>query len=230
MKKKIMSAVLSAIMIVGMSVPSFATDTEITTLTGATDTGAEVAIDSDVSLPVIKITVPTTTSIIINPFRLEVDIDGEGDGEETSNDQIISTVQEISSESNVKLAVNVAQLKATPKDGATIAILAKTAKAATAKSAYLAMEIDGDLSAASSTTKTTVVASTAGAKKDAAYMLDKGTAQTPSTCEFKIVGDVNPNPTKVVSKVTVADPWVSTDEIDIAVKFTFTPQLDVTTP
>ena len=228
MKKKIISAVLSALMVVGISMPAFAADpTVIESMTGATDTGASVDIDSDISLPIIKITVPTSTSIIINPFQLEVDKDGDGEGEEVSTDQIVSLVQEISSESNVKLAVNVAELKATPSEGITIAT--KTAKAATAKSAYLAMEIGADLSNASAA-KTTVVATTAGAKKDAAYMLDKGTQQTPAKCQFKIVGDVNANPTKTVSKVVTADPWLDSDEVAIAVKFTFTPQIETTTP
>lgn len=228
MKKKILSAVLSLTMVFGMSMASFAT-----TINGASAaaTGSEISATSSTTLPTIKITVPTNPTIVVNPFQLTV-----GSGDEARTDQILAPVQELKSESNVPIAVNIASFKATVPESSTITIAKASAAKATTKSAYVTLKIGKDLDttdAAEIKKIKTVVATTAGAALANAYVLDaaefeNGTAKAPVVCEFQIGGDVNANPVIVNSdKTTTADPWTNeaADKITVAVKFTFTPQI-----
>jgi hypothetical protein len=228
MKKKILSVVLALTMVFGMSMASFAT-----TLNGASGaaTGSEITATSTTTLPVIKITVPTNPTIVVNPFQLTV-----GEGAAARTDQILAPVQEIKSESNVPVAVNVASFKATVPESSTITIAKSSAAKATTKSAYITLKIGKDLDttdAAEIKQIKTVVATTAGAALANAYVLDAaefedGAAKAPVVCEVQIGGDVNPNPVIVNSdKTTTADPWTNdaVDKITVSVKFTFTPQI-----
>jgi hypothetical protein len=219
MKKKILSVVLAMTMVMGLSISSFAAN--VNTMAKAGE-GIEVSGTSTASIPTIAITVPTTTSIVINPFQMAVDLDGEGSGTATASDQIISAKQEITSASNVAVAVNIASFSATPAEGKSIAILTKSAKTATAKSVYLGLKIAPTIAA---DTPVAVAATTTGASKASALILAAGTAETPSKCEFQITGDCNANPTKTENKVTSPDPWATGDNVTVKIKFTFTPQI-----
>jgi hypothetical protein len=226
MKKKILSAILALTMVMGISVASFAEDATLSGSEAATG-GQAVTVSSTTTTPTIKVVVPTTAAIIINPFQLEVDIDGAGSGQEKSTDQIISPVYTIKSESNVDIAVNVSTFKVEKKTGSSdIAFVSKSAKSATAKSAYIYLFVADEITSSTATTTPTLVATAAGASKNAVATIVKGgDAEAPKKVQFKLCGDVNANPTKTENKVTTADPWKDADGVTIDLKFTFTPQI-----
>jgi len=233
-KKRIIATLLTVALTVGSSVGTMAA---ITDMAGA-GTGQEITGTSTVKTPTIKITVPTTAAIVINPFQLKHTID---DVEYT--DQIISVPQDIDNESDVAVKINIEGFLAKPtNDG--ITIMSATAAKATAKSAYLALAVadkDGDNKLPASLTD---IQAAAKAKKAALVVAQKDDGKNKGgalvgawelaapaegekeSASFKIVGDVNANPTKVNSDKTVsADPWLSTDTIPVSFKFTFTPQI-----
>lgn len=221
MKKKILSVVLALTMAMGMSISAFA-DTVVGNQEGAAATaaaGASLSVQSSTNLPVVKVTVPTAAAVVINPFQLaykdtETGLDG--------NDQVVSVVKKITSDSNVPVAVNLEDFKATPTSGVTV--VAKTAVAAKVKSAYIYMAIGEDVNAAKKFT--TIVATNPtgdakGAEKAAIYTLP-AKETTATECQFIIRGDVNANP---LTAEGAADPWTANDKVTVSFKFTFTPQI-----
>ena len=236
MKKKILSLVLAMTMVMGMSLAAFAADdpTIVGNVEGADATaaaGAEITATSSTNLPIIKVTVPVASTIVINPFQLTV-----GDGDDAKNDQILAAVQELKSESNVPLVVNIDSFKATVADTSTVTIAKASAAKATTKSAYITLRMGKDLAttdAAEIKKIKTVIATTTGASLASAYTLEAATftgttCTTPAKVQYQIGGDVNANPVIVNSdKTTTPDPWTdaAADHITVAVKFTFTPQI-----
>jgi|GEM_PF-4929910 hypothetical protein len=222
MKKKILSVVLAMTMVMGLSITAFA-DTVVGNQDGADATasaGTTLTTQSTTNLPVIKITVPTVAAVVINPFQLsykdtEAGIEG--------SDSVVSVLKKITSDSNVPVAVNVENFKATPTEG--VAIVSKSAVAAKAKSAYIYMAIGEDVNAAKKFTTlvaTNPTGEATGAEKAAIYVLP-AKETTATECQFIIRGDVNANP--VNGTTGAADPWAATDKVTISYKFTFTPQI-----
>lgn len=131
MKKKLMSVLLVATMIMGLSISASAT--EINTMDGI-GTGTAVTGSATMQLPTIKVTVPTTTAIVINPFQMTYDVNGV-----TGSSQIVSGLYPITNESNVALAMNVQELTitSTTVDALTAAPTSKD----TGKAIYLYMAV-----------------------------------------------------------------------------------------
>lgn len=237
MKKKLVTLLLAATMMVGGTLNVFAAD-NTTDLEGseAAATGSEVTGESTVNLPVVKVTVPTTADIVINPFQMSYADEGAGI---EGNSQIISAEHEISSSSNVAVAVNVADLTTTEvTEGISVATAALTSKVTT-KSAFLYLEVvkagdDGKYTFASAydraATSQVIIPNSEdasgkvkAASKDAIVVLDAAAGEsTPSKAAFKIGGNVVANP---VGSDGVAAPWLESDNIGISFKFTFTPQV-----
>jgi len=112
MKKKLLSLALVATMVFGMSISAFAADlddaTELTT-------GQAVTGTSQVVEPTIKVTVPTSTKIYVNPYKIPYKVDGV-----FYNSQIVSVPQVIVNESDVPLAISISELKATAGSNVTL--------------------------------------------------------------------------------------------------------------
>lgn len=232
MTKKIISAVLA----MAMTVTSFSmvmAEPNVSGMDGAAG-GADVAATGKINLPTISITVPTTASLVVNPFQMAYDKDGV-----KGSDQIVSVKQDIASDSDVAVAVNVSALKATPAEG--ITIVQATAAKATAKSAYIALAIGdaegtdalatsyADIQAQVKSKKAVLVAAkndATGASLANAYVIPAKTTATQKA-SFILTGDVNANPTKkgADGKTMEADPWTAADTINVGFKFTFTPQI-----
>lgn len=69
LKKRIASALLAGVMAVSMAVPAFAAQNEPANLNdGAT---ANVKMNGELKSPVIKVTVPTTMTVVLNPYSLQ---------------------------------------------------------------------------------------------------------------------------------------------------------------
>lgn len=225
MKKKILALVLAATMAFGASMTVLADDSTLEDSSSLT-AGQEVTGDATVELPTLKVTVPTTTAIVINPYKISYT--NETDSSLTGNSQIISAEQTIKNESNVAVAVNVSSLTGTPSEGLA---LATTDKLPATKSVFLYLEVlgsDGSFADAyNAKNANQLVVNTADAKavsKDAIVTLAAGDS-TATTAKFKFGGAAVVNPTKTGdNKTTVQDPWTDSDKVTVSLKFTFTPQ------
>lgn len=243
MKKKVVALLLSATMVMGMGVTVCASSIDSVE---ALATGGEVTGSGTVELPTIDVTVPTTADIVLNPYQLIYDVDGE-DGDETAQSQIISVEQEISSNSDVSLVVNVEDLKAI-SDTVALSTTALTGGKTVTKSAFLYLEVvapneEGvyafaEAYNAKTGTNQLVVpkvdsAETAGSSKTAVATLaanDSESEDDDTKVAFKFLGDTVVNPTKLKEGSTreyEQDPWTDTDALSVSMKFTFTPQMNV---
>lgn len=232
MKKRLMAFTLAATMMVGSALTVHAAN--VTDMAGA-GAGQEITGSGTIELPEIKITVPTSADIVINPFQMSCTVDSK-----TYSTQIISPEQEIVNESNVAVAVNIADLTAKDvADGVTISTTELTDKS-TAKSAFLYLEVvneDGTLADKYTRAVNQVVVPYVAAgdtrtkkgAKDAIVTLAAGDS-TATKAKFAIGGKVvaNPTITDPATKVVSADPWTSTDTFGVSFKFTFTPQVIAT--
>lgn len=101
--KKVVSGMMAGALALSMAVPAFATD--ITNSEGLA-TGASTEVTGTTTTPTIKVTVPATGGVVINPYKMSVKVDLTGGSNKVANtDQILSTPWYIKSESDVKLDV-----------------------------------------------------------------------------------------------------------------------------
>lgn len=119
MKKRILSAVLAMSMVFGMtSVTAFAEGEEATTelaaLAGLSSGQAFSAENEEIKMPTISVTVPTTGTIVIDPFNT------------AQGGQIDSTEQTIINNSNIPLSVTFKGSTATGSTGVSIVAKAPT--------------------------------------------------------------------------------------------------------
>lgn len=232
MKKKILSFVLASAMLVGSALTVSAADLTDAATLGA---GQEIEGSGEVSIPTLKVTVPTTLNFVVNPFQIEVKDDSDAVLGKT---QIISAPQEIVNGSDVAVAVNVKEL--TTKDvgeGIIIETAALTTKN-TGKSAFLYLEVvegaadtatfassynksAGQVIIPNSEAKDAKGKDIAKASKDAVVTLQAGSV-TETKAAFKLGGQVVANPVDADGN---AAPWTTSDTFKIAFKFTFTPQI-----
>ena len=239
MKKKVFALLLAATMTLGASMTVFAADeTTISDTTGlAADT--EVTVDTEVKVPTIEVVVPTSSTIVINPFSLSYE---SQDKSITGNSQIISAEQTIQNKSDVALAVNVASLTAAPTtDGTTAPKIVTTAPTkSTGKEIFLYLEVTSgeftnkydskNASELVATALDTTGKTKAASKENIITIPKKVDDSTASTAKFKFGGSVVTNPVIVdsTSKTTTQNPWTDSDTITVSLKFTFTPQAEAT--
>lgn len=109
-KQKILAALLALSCAASMAVPAFAADT-ITLETAATSenmdaddigTGYELAVKSVVQKPALKVTLPTSATVAINPYRAPVTVDGV-----EKYDTVLSPKMDVVNNSPCAIKVNV---------------------------------------------------------------------------------------------------------------------------
>lgn len=217
MKKRLLALVLAGVMTFGASLTAFAADASVTdTTTETTVTGSGA-----INVPTIKVTVPTAFDVVLNPFQIAYE-DADGNTQKT---QIVTVPQLITNESNVAVAVNVKEFKATPSTGVTL--LPKAVGKATDKSVYLYLDMvasSTDNAAAAKFTGSGLVPtddSGDGSSRDAVVILAAGN-EAATYAAFKLGGDMVVNP---VDTDGTATPWVAADKVDVTFKLTFTPQM-----
>lgn len=221
MKKRLLALTLATTLALGSTMMVSAADTTIDDAAAAA-AGQEVEGSSTVTVPTIKVTVPTTADFVINPYQTEY----TGEDGLQGNSQIISAEQTITNESSVAVAVNVSELTAKGvSEGITIVTTAPTAKT-TEKAAFLYLEVTDKEAFETGYKKAEnqVVIPLAGEKvkaasKDAIVTLAEGSVAA-TTAKYKIGGSVVANPTAAETT-----PWAATDAIGVSFKFTFTPQV-----
>ena len=215
--KKFLSLLLAMVMTLALAVPALAADTDLeqsTEITGTTQA------------PTIKITVPSTGSVIVNPYKMEVTL-----GSDKKTDQIVGAVQYIENASDVALKVSA---EVTGKPAGNLAFATATTqgtKAVTTNSVfmYFEMEVTDDSSTEptwgtydSKSTKQILVGAKAVKKADMVTLAaGDGTdaASTGGYAAFHLAGDAASAPTTA---------WTGADKADVSIAFTFTPTATAT--
>ncbi len=215
--KKITSMFLALVMALALAVPAFASS-------------GTVKVDGSIQLPTINVVLPTTASMVMNPYKMSVKLDPK-DPASAVQDQIVSPVMEVKNLSNIDVQVGI-KVQGTIKNTTDTApaFKASSAAASTDKEAYIyvAFEI-GDAGLDVTDTNgsggsTVVLDATEQEVTDFASTASAGNANTlkasadlkaPATdgvLGFKFFGDVAPVTT-----------WTDKDTMAATIAFTFTP-------
>ena len=215
--KKIMSTALAGAMALSLSVPAFAAANSDTSLEQNT------AITGTTQAPTIKITVPATGAVVVNPYKMSVTPDG---GSTAVTDQIISATQYIENASDVAVKVS-AQVTGTAAGNLAFATASTQTKAVTTNSVFMYFEMVASddnsteptwATAYDSKSTTQILVSTKATKKADMLTLAAGTgtaaASTGAYAAFHLAGDAASTPTTA---------WAAADKADVAIAFTFTP-------
>lgn len=224
--KKILSLVLAMVMALALAVPAFATANTDTSLTQSS------AITGTTKAPTIKITVPATGAVVVNPYKMEVLPAGGTAGTDEVNDQIISATQWVMNASDVAIKASAA-VNATVSGKAKLAtattVTTGSAKPITTNSIYLYLEAlvtdDGSTAVDDWTSAKKATAAAKGVVTELGTMA-KGTgtaaASTGGYLAYHLAGDAVEAP---------AQAWVAEDKVDVTVAFTFVPVAEtVATP
>jgi hypothetical protein len=220
MKKKILSLALASAMALSLSTTAFAADTTTISSPEPSDGsyGASVEVTSDIKTPTISITVPGSTTVGLNPYKLEYEIDSA-----KYTDQIASVEQTITNASDVPVTVG-ATVSAKLGDNSTASLATKAVSATeTKKSIFTYLEVkekakeDDEAAFASSYATSNTNQVVFAAKETTKTGLATLTADGGAACYagFKVFGSMTATP-------TVA--WNSNDTVAFTIKFTFNPQ------
>lgn len=233
-KTKLLSSLLAISMLASMSLSSFAaaptppsdvTGTEITN--GLSDTGTTVNTTGTISTPDVKVKLPASADVLLNPYGLTIS---------GKTDQIFAAGIKIENLTQADVAVYVKDAKATPVGALKLATKVPTATDTT-NSAYLVLrtavgtssgaasaadikDIDTQaVGAATATKEGDVVITTAGLKSEVLVAKLKkssngSSAENEGTCYSKIIGKMTTAPTT---------PWTASDGVTIATVFTVKP-------
>lgn len=228
--KKVAAMVLAGAMALSMAVPAFAADTDLeqsTEISGTTQT------------PTISISVPATGAVVLNPYKMSVDVSAAQDGSDMVTNQIISATNYIKNKTDVALAVSATVTGKTA--GEAVFATATTqggTKAVTTKSAFVYLEVidagagDDDAATEPTTAPTDASWKAYDAKAVnqvllAAKAVTKANMLTvPAVADgassfiaFRLAGDAASSPTKA---------WTSADTVSATIAFTFTPTVQAT--
>jgi len=129
MKKKMIAIALAMVMTMGMSVTAFADP-----ITQSGD--AEMRGTAEVKTPTIKVVVPTSFVVKVNPYSIPFKIDGT-----EYNSQIVSPVSYIASYSDVPVVVTVTDATAKSATANAVTIVDAVANNETAKKAELQLAV-----------------------------------------------------------------------------------------
>ena len=212
--KKLVSTALAGAMALSLSVPAFAADGDLQQSTDITGT---------TQAPTIKITVPATGTVTVNPYKMAVSVGGSD-----VTDQIISATQFIENASDVALKVS-AEVTGTAAGNLAFATAStQGSRAPTTNSVFMYFEMvasdDGSTepttwaTAYDSKATTQILVSTKATKKADMLTLAAGTGTAAASAggyaAFHLAGDAASTPTTA---------WAAADKADVAIAFTFTP-------
>lgn len=227
--KKVATLVLAGAMALSMAVPAFAADTDLeqsTEITGTTQT------------PTISISVPATGAVVLNPYKMSVDLSEDQDGSEVVTNQIISATNYIKNKTDVALAVSATVTGKVAGEAVFATATTQGTKAVTTKSAFVYLEVidtgageDGDATApATAPTDASwkaydakavnqVLLSAKAVTKANMLTVPAVAADNSSFIAFRLAGDAASAPTKA---------WTSADTVSATIAFTFTPTVQAT--
>lgn len=235
MNKKFISSVLAGACALSMtSIATFAADTAISDLGSDGAATQQVTFTSTTAMPTLKVTVPTTADVVINPYKIAVTTPIAG------NDTIMSPEYEIKNESDCGIAVS-ATVKATPGGAAAMATSALKGTETT-KSVFMYLEttdtadtyygeyvakkvtakkgetLTAEQEAANKACDAQMVITTKETTKEIATLAAGNT--TAQSIFFKVQGDAVTAP---------KTPWVAADKVDLAMTLKITPNANAET-
>lgn len=224
--KKVLSVVLALMLVVAMAAPAFATVTtpgsqEITDPAKLMN-GVTNKVTGTTSVGVLKITVPTTNAVVLNPYGLSLKVSATGTEDASGTqvtDQVISPAQAIKSEStsNVKVSAIVTGNAGGNVKFATASLASDTTTKT--NSVFLnfvaaAPDATGVTAGSELTAITPAVTINVGTK--ASVKTELGTLPAGDTAAqylpFQLQGDAVQNPTT---------PWTTKDTVGASIAFSF---------
>lgn len=223
-KKRLAAALMACVMCLSLATAAFAAAPIEITDTDALAEGTEIEITGTTEAITIKVVVPVTGAVVLNPYELDYEVEGS-----TVNDQVISAVQYIENWSGIDIYVD-ASVTGTAEGNAKFADAAVSSGDSTDNEVYLHFDIAAATVAANDSDKTQydvtdptswteVPVSTEAAETSASTKMDKMTAAVentnpdmPGIAAFKLDGDAVKNP---------ATPWTADDTVGVTVVLTF---------
>lgn len=220
MRKRLLCVVLTLAMLFSVQSAAAATETGNTRSTVITAT-------VDTRQPTIKVTVPSTAEVYLNPLKLPVSIDSK-----SSREQIISTPCVIANESDVPLQVDVT-VTGQVNEGSNMTLVTTSTKkvASTIKRAFIYFEIQpadtDDVSkvkwdAEYDKTKKNHIPVTSSERTKINVLIlagmtpDGEMAEKGGYAAFRLTGDAIVSPKKA---------WTEADGLTVEIAFTFTPAI-----
>ena len=176
-------------------------------------------IDTLAEEPYIQVTVPTSASILINPYQMDYEL---ADGT-ICNDPIIGEPGVIESESNVPLSISVEAI-GTSDSGETVFTTSDISPDETQKAVFMYLELqssvdgltpDFDWSSAYDADQHLLITESTRSMSDMLVM-DEATQDTSSYAMFRMSGQVVSTPTYM---------WNSNDAVSVHLVFTFKPMV-----
>lgn len=227
--KKMTALLLAVVMSLSLAATAFAVDATISDAAK----GANVKVTGTTTVPTIKLVVPSSAAVVLNPYamKLNSDLSGAVDTSGTVQSKVISPVYFIQNQSNIDIKVGV-----TATGTATGVTFAKASVAAVEnkdKQAFVQMVMKGiekdDYDGHASTPvtldpdadKKLVLAATAASLKaddQITLVAGDGTALAASgnaVLAFQFQGDTSKTP---------ITPWSNKDVVGATLAFTFAPQ------
>lgn len=216
MRKRLLCVVLTLAMLFSVQSAAAATGNTRSTVIAATLTS---------KTPTIKVTVPSTGEVLLNPYSLPVTINSK-----STRQQIVSTPCVIANESDVPLQVDVT-VTGQINEGSDMSLVTSSTKnsTSTSKRAFIYFEIqpaDTDNfskvtwdSAYKSTKRNHIAVTKTGRTKTntvvlASATLDGDIAEKGGYAAFRLTGDAIVSPKK---------PWTEDDGLTVEIAFTFIP-------
>jgi hypothetical protein len=236
MNKKFIASVLTISMLMGLSVPAMAGDTQQVTIDNST-LSFTVSGDSSVQIQEVKLDVPVDEGYVINPFKQAATLN-----DQTVSSQVIGAVHKVHNYGSIGVKIDVTALKATPNKGyvdkkgwpITIAgkSVANTKDWSKSKNAYLYLkfaEKEEDLEKSTSIAKAVLGVDKKGneiADKKGGKKLNAMDVKAGGDYFYQLCGDVNANPKQLGGKADDHDMWTADDKITVSYKLVFTPQVN----
>lgn len=235
--KKLISMAVTAAMVFALAAPAFALGGGGSTTTGGssssttpatTDSSSAdaeentVAVESTIQTPTVKVTVPTSGAVILNPYQMTFTVDGD-----EKHDPFYSAPIICKNESDCDLDIAV---KVTAKAEGEAKIVAADAVATDApgdKNVSLTLKtgkFDAEDSTAHASSPTPTVLDLEAADTEYSFGFSGDEVDTPLTMAYSedptyfgfiLDGTVNKNTSKV---------WADTDKVSVTIVLTFTPQ------
>lgn len=213
MTKRFVAGMLSSAFVLSLGMSAFAADnTVVSTPDENGNYKADVTVTVTTEVPTINVTLPTTADITINPYKMEVEVDGE-----KYSSSIISPEYTITNESDCAISISAtgavvvpdtsnavlatSALKGTESTNSVFLYLETTATTGTYADKFDSKSPNMMALTTKSTTKEAIVTMAAGdsAATNAYYMIKGDAASTPDT------------------------PWAATDTVNVTLSFKIDP-------
>ena len=206
MNKRFVAGMLSSAFVLSLGMSAFAADTA--TLDG-TEWTSDVEVTVTTEVPTIKVTLPTTADITINPYKMEVEVDSE-----TYSDSIISPEYTIKNESDC--GVKITATASAAAAGEAVIATAALKGTETTKSIFLYIDAAYEGTAYGEAYNSKAVNQLAITTKEASKTIMELAAGADAATEgtYMIKGDAASAP---------ATPWTATDTATVTLSFKIDP-------